>query len=251
MKLVGSMLVRDELGRYLRDTVSHALSYCDELRVLDDGSTDGSFGWLEAQERVVVRRSSSRFFEHEGRVRQELLEWTLDAYPTHVVAIDADELIPQGKLLRAALADESRPAGLAPAWLLSMLELWRLDPPVLRVDGGWSPTLTSCVYRAPASRRAGELDPQWRIRDVPLACGREPVAVVNAVAEMRAPRLPIEVLHLGWANPAEREARWRRYAEHDGGRFHADWHLQSIMWPDERCALVPYTGELPLAARAV
>ena len=44
----------------------------------------------------------------------------------------------------------------------------------------------------------------------------------------------VGVYHFGWTRVAEREARAERYFEHDGGRYHANAHLQSILWPDEK-----------------
>lgn len=44
----------------------------------------------------------------------------------------------------------------------------------------------------------------------------------------------VGLLHFGWANVAERAARYERYVVADNGRFHARAHLDSIMWPDDR-----------------
>lgn len=236
MRLIASMPVRNELGRYLQRTVEHALTYCDEVRVLDDGSTDGSAEWLEAQDRVVVCRADgpgwSQQGGHEGAVRQALFEHVMAGAPTHVLAIDADEIVPRGADLRATLEDEPG----RDVWALLVVEAWSTDPWLIRVDGGWRPRFAPVVYEVPAT-----LGDHWRIRDTRLACPREPVAVAKLYRHRgQFAHLPIDLMHLGWSNPAEREARAARYFEHDGGNFHASEHLESILWTDERVELREY-----------
>lgn len=237
MKLVASMIVKDELGRYLEPCVGHLLEFCDEVRILDDGSTDAAFTrWSEwGNPRVHVHhRSRSTFFEHEGRARNELLGWTLRADPTHVLAIDADEFVSDGPALRAAI--ERAPT--AAALTLRMEEVWKLagDCLCVREDGGWRPHPVPVLWAVPDARtlRRGQSD--WRISDRALACGREPM-MVGRLARRAGSDSGVDLLHFGWACAADRPARHERYAVADGGRFHANAHLQSILWPDERVVM--------------
>src|SRR5688500_3020086 len=99
MRLAATMLVRNELGRWLLPAVTHALTYCDELIILDEASTDGTYEWLLEQDRVQVhRRAGPGWSEeggHEGRARQALLNLALHhSGATHIIALDADEVIP-------------------------------------------------------------------------------------------------------------------------------------------------------------
>lgn len=225
MKLVASVICRNELGRYLAPFVAHLLEFCDEIRVLDDGSTDGSFEWLAipGNERVFGSRlATDSFFDHEGAARQRLLEWTLEGEPTHILAIDADEFVSDGAALRAACEADQGPG----AWAVGIEEVWKADPEHLwiRQDGGWGlQSRSPLLYRVPAQRGS-----EWRIMDRALACGREPLAV----RKIRARPVDATVLHFGWAREEERAARYQRYVEHDGGKFHARAHLDSIMFDD-------------------
>lgn len=249
MKLVASMVVKDELGRYLAPCVEHLLSFCDELRILDDGSTDGTLEYLDSIPEVATLTSPEpTFFQHEGTTRQRLLDWTLLADPTHVLAIDADEFVADGQALRATA--ERHPAALA--FTLEMQEVWKAFEECLciRQDGGWYPGRASILYRVPPP---AEREPQFAIRDLALACGREPSTVKRIAQAGRATVTGTEVLHFGWTNVAERVARHHRYVVADGGRYHRSAHLASIIWPDEKVEmesrdwppeLVPYREQI-------
>lgn len=239
MKLVAAMNVHNELDRYLEPVIEHLLSYCDEVRVQDDGSTDGSYEWLEARDRVEVQRNDGpAWSENESDLHQSLFEWTLEAQPTHILAIDADEMIPRGAGLRAAL--EGR---LERTFMLRMCEIWRRDGDswLMRIDGGWRPHDVAILYQLPPDPDMGA---SWQIASKAMASSRVPQIVRTDQSMGRGVSLGFDVLHLGWSDPAEREARYKRYMEVDGGSFHAKGHLDSIMLPDEKIGLAEYRGEL-------
>jgi glycosyltransferase involved in cell wall biosynthesis len=223
MKLVASLMVRNELERYLPLAVTHLLTYCDEVRVLDDGSDDGSYEWLSARDDVkVVRNPGPTFFEHEGRCRQNLHAWTLEGKPDYVLAIDADEFVTNPGFLREAIE-----AG-GDVYTLSLVEAWAVSSRGIdvRVDGLWGARRIPVLYRTPVEARG------WRINDRQLACGREPVEVVKN--SRRAQDSGSEIIHFGWTKVSERPARAERYYVHDQGKFHQNRHLQSILWNDGR-----------------
>ena len=231
MNLIASMIVRNELGRYLPIVIPHLLAFCDEIRVRDDGSDDGTLEWLEAQDRVHVSADPApKFFEHEGRARNALLEWTLKGDPTHVLAIDADEIVTDGQKIRAACETDIGGG----SWSLHMEEVWNADARTMwtREDGGWRQHGVGILWRVP--HNLGSMrSPRWRITDRKLACGREPQAM------RRYTSVPTgsSVLHLGWLNQEQRAERHARYVEHDKGRFHNRKHLDSIMWTDGQVRL--------------
>lgn len=225
MKLVAGLIVRNELSRYLEPCIGHLLEFVDEIRIVDDRSDDGTWEWLRRQDRVEVAQTSGRFFDHEGAARQELLEWTLAGDPTHVLAIDADEFVSDGRAIRRIC---EAPRG--EVWTLSMLEIWKAFPECLcvRMDGGWRPGRSPILWRVPDNA------PDLRIKNLALACGREPEYVRRLIQRDRVAHSGVDVLHFGWANELERQARYDRYVVHDGGKFHRSQHLGSIIWPDEK-----------------
>lgn len=223
MKLVASMIVHNEMDRYLPLALEHLATYCDEVRVLDDGSTDGTLEYLAGlREKVIVRPNPGpKFFEHEGRARQALLDWTLDAQPDYVLSIDADEFVGDPEIVHRSMLAGGH------VYTLQMEEIWRCNEVTthIRVDHQWAPRRCPILWKAP--QRAGG---EWRIPDIQLACGREPLMVRRTRAAVSG----TSVLHLGWANQQARQTRAERYYEHDRGRFHKNAHLESILWPDER-----------------
>lgn len=223
MNLVASVMVgTGERDRYLPIVIPALFEFCDVVVVLDE-SVDGSGDLCRDLGAIVERTEPGAFFAHEGRARQLLLDVTLEQQPTHVLSIDADELIADGAVLRAACESD------CPVLTVVMQEIWRVDESGLavRMDGGWREHTIPILYRAPTT-----LDGTWRIQDKALACGREPGQVRNLFRQRCSEWSGTEVLHLGWANEAERQDRYQRYVVADGGRFHAGSHLQSIMWPD-------------------
>jgi glycosyltransferase involved in cell wall biosynthesis len=226
VNLVASVIARNEAGRYLAPCLRSLLAFCDEVRFLDDGSDDGTADLAESLGATVKRSPASVFFRHEGRARNDLLAWTLEARPSHVLAVDADEFVTSGAQVRAACEADQ---GLG-SWALTMEEVWKADARHLytREDGGWAQHPVGVLWRVPPKNR--RLRGPWEISPRALACGREPVAV----RRLRPIRLRASVLHFGWTNEADRQRRYDRYVEHDGGKFHASAHLQSIMWPDRK-----------------
>ncbi len=232
MNLVASLIVKDELSRYLRPCIASLLAFVDEIRVLNDHSIDGSDEWLREQDRVTVADSQvAPMFEHEGAARNALLQWTFQAKPTHVLSIDSDEFVTDGAAIRSACETNASRG----SWSLGLEEVWRADERNLwiRQDGGWKAQERGIpiLWQAPRARVGAT--GAWQIPMRQLACGREPAAV----RRVRPVPSGAGLLHFGWACADDREARYQRYVEHDGGRFHNRAHLDSIMWTDRRVRL--------------
>lgn len=218
------MVGSGEQERYLAPFLEHLLEFCDEVRIRLEGHAGVGEGSVK-----ILSVGRSNFFEHEGRARQELLDFTLAGDPTHVISIDCDEFVSDGALLRRAVAaDESQAA----AWNVCLQEVWNARPGGVEVrqDGGWAERDVAMVW-APE-----RLPKPLRISDRALACGRSP-EVLSRLPSVSTGHTCAGVLHFGWTNSTARAARHARYMEHDGGRFHRQEHLDSILLPDDRIAL--------------
>lgn len=243
MKLVASAIVRNEAGRYLDTWLKHLLSFCDEVRLLDDGSTDRTADIADSYPEVFVQQNRGpAFFEFESEARNGLLDWTMRAEPNYVLAIDADEFVGDTVAVRKAALEGGA------VYALTMREVWKVDGERLglRVDGLWGDRYCPILWQAPPRLRGQ----RWKIPRRKLACGREPLHV----RQHHAQRTGIGIYHFGWTREHERRARAERYFENDGGRYHANRHLQSILWPDEKVQLdwVEWPVSVPdLAASAI
>lgn len=227
MKLTASVIWRPgETARYQPALIHHLLGYVDEARVLYDG-----YPGLEAQQIAAIPRthvcsrgpSLWKAFG-EGHARQRLLEWTLEGDPTHILAVDADEFVPNGRQLRRIV--ERNPT--VDVFALRMCEVWERHavPWTIRVDGGWVPHWQPILWRVQTAR-PDDIG-SWEIPDRQLASGRVPemVALLGEIGEA----LPtVDICHLGWSDPTERKARSDRYMAIDGGQFHDRRHLESIL----------------------
>jgi glycosyltransferase involved in cell wall biosynthesis len=235
MKFVASVIIHNEVGRFLRPFFDHLLEFVDEVRVLDDGSTDDfrEIGWYDDERIAILRNDHSVFYEHEGKARQALLDWTMQGDPSVVLAIDADEFVDDGQALRKAVG-RANPSGV---WQLEMEEVWKADDRnlMIRQDGGWKQHPVGIVYWVPENYdRNRNIRRNWVIPDRALACGRVPhlIGANRVIIDSSA-----SLLHFGWACEADRDERYQRYVTHDGGRQHAGPHLLSIMDDDSKVQL--------------
>lgn len=240
MNLVANLIVRNELDRYLIECIDLLLGFCDLVAVYDDGSTDGTSEALAGMDRVQVTSAfQSSFYRHEGAARQRALSIALEHNPTHILAIDGDELIGDGEILREAIENSPHVA----VWTLCMQEVWGCDAHelLIRQDGGWKAHPVPILYRV-------ESGAPYEIPQRAMASGRVPL-FRRGLGQVFS---HVSILHMGWARVAEREARHARYVEHDGGRFHAGAHLDSIIWGDDRVTLneCPWPAGMPATTRA-
>jgi hypothetical protein len=228
VKLIASMMVGPgEEGRYLWPCIEHLCKFCDLVVVRTEP------GQWEIQRtapgdhcQLVAFKGTVPFYEHEGRARQELLDFTLQQEPTHILAIDSDEFIEDGQAVRRACEEEHR------LWHLCLQEVWNANIHRIetRQDGGWQEHDNACLWRVTESAHT------FRFPDQALACGRVPPGVLQASTAAQG-HTCTGLLHFGWTNRSERAARHERYAIHDGGRYHQSFHLRSILWDDDRTIL--------------
>lgn len=235
LNLCASVIVRDELDRFLGPCLKSLLEFCDTVCILDDSSTDGweetlRPGWGAAGSRVLVRlhsvpdRNDHSSFHLHAAARTSLMRFTLESDIDYVVAIDADELVSDGAAVRKAC--ERGPEAVSTV----ITEVWEACDELLctREDGGWRQHPIANVWSAGRFR-----DQALKLTDRGTATGRVPDVVHRA----RAVPSGAHTLHFGWSCRADRAERFARYGGPNEG--HASAHVKSIMWPDSLVTLKP------------
>jgi hypothetical protein len=231
MNLTASVILRNELGRYLGAFLDHLLEFTDQIVIFDDDSDDGweealRPGWGRAERRIsIIRRNrgGAEAFRTHAAARNQLLQETLAIRPDHIVAIDADEFVSDGALLRR-MCQQHPGRNLS----LELCEVWEAcdERLCVRTDGQWRPRGVAMCW-APGRYRPEEL----RIVDRKTATGRTPELTRRGEPPVWS---GAACFHFGWAREEERAERASRYAPGSG---HADAHVRSIMWPPERVSL--------------
>ncbi|MFC1764611.1 glycosyltransferase family 2 protein [Planctomycetota bacterium] len=220
-KLIAQMIGRNEEARYVRDVLTHLSPLVDSIVYTDDASNDKTPDIFREFGAHVYTNESARFNVHEGQLRQAA--W--DNLGRHaqigdwILAIDCDEKLfttcPDKSL--GGILETKKYHAIA----ITFYHMW--NDRQYRTDKAWAPSPQARIFRyidgCPFTDRA-------------LACGSGPEYV--QYCEMTGNMLPdtgLVMQHFGYLREPDRQAKYDRYMEIDGGRYHELSHLQSIVDP--------------------
>lgn len=209
--------MKNEADRYLQASLTRLLDVCDQVFVFDDNSTDNSVEIAEGLGAFVIRKPDDcpTFLENESAFRQCAwntmgAEFGLDS-DDWIISVDADEYL-AGNLdyLFSFIFDCVN---------VHIPEVWSLDPIMIRMDGFWNQNYT---------RRIGRYS-YTTFKNKKMGCGSLPEGYTNPVTvSKKHPDLVVEILHFGYADEADRQARYSRYKSlPDHG--HNPQHIDSIV----------------------
>lgn len=236
-RVIGHMVTRNELGRYLPSTIAWLRTLTDDqVHVYDDRSTDGTYEYLSDEDGVVVDcrlPGGITFAEDESAFRSvawHAMEARFSPGPQDwVLCMDADEYLVSREPERFDLAadiEEALTAGLgAVSFPVAEVFDWNSHP-LIRVDGYWG-QINAC--RLVRWRPEGTFVPRRE------GGGSVPTG-------WQAPHLEsnnFTILHLGYARLEDRRVRYARYA---GGVGHNPRHIKSILTSPD---LQPFNGQHP------
>lgn len=226
MSLIGHMVVRNEMGRYLPETLGWLAELTGgRLLVYDDQSTDDTARFVSSECRLplVVRSDATpSFAEDESAFREaawRMLEQAFRPTPDDwVLTLDADEFLvtnqPGGTSADVNEFIEQATEGTT-AVTFTVAEVFGLDDtgwPMLRSDGYWD-SIHAC--RLVKWRPGGTFHPRRE------GGGSVPSSWPKPNVKNR----DLSILHYGYTTPEDRQAKYLRY-RYGGG--HNRVHIDSI-----------------------
>jgi hypothetical protein len=208
-------IVRNEAHRYLEAMLIHTKKYVDDMFMFDDGSTDNSAEIGVQHCMAVYGTGTSNFLVDEGSLRSTALSNLAELTAIDwVLSIDADEFINVGEGTLYDICTEAETLGKNCVQFF-IPEIFDPYPPKARVDGFWASIFGPRLFKFD-----GTVDYKKG-----LGCGSVPLSVSkDSTMSVGADRACI--LHYGYAHPADREEKYRRYV---GRREHNSKHVESIM----------------------
>lgn len=224
-KVTLSMIMKDEAGRKLRECLEEVRHYIDEALIIDDGSTDNSIAIAEEVLKDIphriIRNSKSKFHK-EYTLRQQQWEETIKMNPEWILNIDADQIF-ETKMREEIyyLINQNE----IDAWLFRLYDFW--DETHYREDDMWCAQLAwswcSLLRYKPGFTYV------WK--ETPQHCGHFP----KNIYDLPYARSSMRLKHYGWANEADRIAKYNRYMLLDPGAKYG-WQAQydSILDPHPR-----------------
>jgi Glycosyl transferase family 2 len=242
------MVTRNEADRYLDASLAWHLPAFDGFHVYDDQSTDDTVAVAKnwGAEVTIRTNDSPAFLEHEGLFRQAA--WDAAAQKLRpetgdwVFSIDADEFVtmadtagyeaPGNRLIAMCNEAKSRASRAIVIRVPEVFEVVAngamLEQPKVRTDGYWA-MIRGC--------RLFAYQPNGRFLRKAMASGSEPTFVQ---APFHHPSVAINLLHYGYAQAHDRQAKYARYSAMT--HLHSGSHITSILEPP---ALADWDGPCP------
>lgn len=203
-KIVLSMTVKNEEGRYLERVLRKAVNYVDEVVIIDDASTDHTVELCETLLKDIPHhliRNETSLFANEAKLRQKQWNETLKADPGWILCLDADE-DPEESFwthLRE-MAEDKR----YDSYGIRLYDMWNENE--YREDPYWNAHESSRVFLL---RYQPDFVYAWK--ETPQHCGRFPANLEDS----KQLDTDLRVRHFGWARPEDRKEKYDRYRQLD------------------------------------
>lgn len=227
-RIVGSMLVGNEAGRYLEESIEWLLPRTSVIVIVDDGSTDGTQQILEdyaaryPDKIRLYRHATSIFKEDEHLARESLHFKALKENPAFIIPLDADEELSMrfDKVLPELMKSKEV------AFNFPIIHLFE-DDSHRRVDSLWGKQANIRFYRV-----------LWRepqeFMASPLHCGSCPAYAYR----LKFDRDDVALVHKGWIRAEDFERKKKRNLEVDPyGYMEPQSHWESAphlkVWRDD------------------
>jgi len=229
-KIIANMIGRNESDKYLHRVLGRLRTQVDTIVFTDDCSDDDTAEIAASYDAHVFKMNQPTFKVHEGALRQQSwinLESVLDGDDYFVLAIDCDEMLYETTVSLEDLAQQDR----YPVISIEFYHMWNENQ--FRIDKAWKPHPSTRFFR---------YFPGGTFAQRQLACGSEPTYVPDLARRGQfMADSGLVMKHLSYIEDADKKDKYDRYMALDGGAFHANTHIQSIM--DENPVLADWKWE--------
>lgn len=231
MRLIGHMVTRNEMGRYLTTTLPWLAELCGGLVVVyDDQSTDGTEAYVTELGLHYRRRPDAiaSFADNEGDFRWgawQSMERTVHARAGDwVLTVDADELLLSKtagadlhdvlvQLIESIAEAEEHDQRTITFRVAEVFDFDGMGWPLIRTDGYWG-GITACRLA------------KWQVQGVFEPRKEGGGSLPSSWPRALEPDRQLELVHLGYARPDDRMIKYQRYLH---GTGHNRRHVESIL----------------------
>lgn len=215
--IIGSMLVKNEEGRYLERVLETMLQVCDKIVVLDDDSDDNTVKICKDAGAEVHCLGQSLWGINESIPRKILWELSTRNDGDWILNLDADETIPNVRRLLHVADTAERLEQSIDGISFNLFDMW--SETHYRSDEMWNAHKRDWPMLAKYDKSRDYL---WKDG---LHCGRFPA---NAFSEIL--RSGMDLQHWGWARLEDRQAKYNRYMTCDPeGKYGSMEQYKSIL----------------------
>ncbi len=227
-KVVLSMVVHNEAGKYLKTILENAKQYVDAVLIIDDASTDNT---VEECEEVLkdfphnIVKNKVSLFSQEYKLRRLQWDETVKMKPTWILTLDADE-IPEKDFkqkLNAMINNKD-----IDIFNFRLFDLW--NDKQYRSDSLWN---SHNNYRTYLVRYQPKMKVKYLKKN--QHCGTFPYTI----RFLPSANVDVRIKHYGWVDEESRKAKYERYMKLDAdGKFGNLAQYKSIL--DEKPNLIDF-----------
>ena len=204
-KIIGGLLVKNEADRWLREFLASFDALCDEIIILDDGSTDDDKTPEMCNKYGTVYLSKDSYWEtREWMQREALFGLCCNAanFKDWIIILDADEILNNAEGIRKILKEDIT----SNTFALRLFDMW--NDSKYRDDEFWSAHKRLWPM---AIRKQQYINYTWN--KAKLHCGRLPVETDSKSVLVDEKNY---IKHMGWSTEKDRKIKHDRYMKIDG-----------------------------------